>query len=223
MAGTRKHLAPLNSAGGDEPSRPGNMPEPAGEAEDLPQITSRYRRIAGASLIEVRLASLDQLFNTLDPSPFHQKDLDSDAEDYIVGAARELPMREPLRLVLHIGDARSASPDVADVAKWIQGYFGYRRQATARDLRYLFRQGRISLAIGLGFLASCHLLRGFLLGSVNPLLQLIAESLLIAGWVAMWRPLDIILYDWWPLRRMGKVYEKLAHIPVEIVRTDASR
>jgi hypothetical protein len=114
-------------------------------------------------------------------------------------------------------------PDAGEVAGWIQGYFSYRRQAAARDLRLLFRQGRKSLAIGVAFLATCLLLREFLLGSENPLLQLIAESLLIAGWVAMWRPLDIVLYDWWPLRRLEATYEKLAHMPVEIVRTGAGR
>jgi hypothetical protein len=182
----------------------------------MQQIASRYRRGAGASLIEINLSSLEQLFNTLDPSPFHQKDLDSDAEDYIVGAARELPTREPLKLVLHVPDEQAATLDAAQIAGWIQGYFSYRRQGAARDLRLLFQQGRTSLAIGLTFLAACLLLREFLLGSAGPLQQVVAESLLIAGWVAMWRPLDIFLYDWWPVRRMGRVYEKLAHIPVEI-------
>jgi len=223
MGGTPEASSPPVSGSEDTPARPGELSGLSGEGRGMQQIASRYRRVGGASLIEINLATLDQLFNTLDPSPFHQKDLDSDAEDYIVGAARELPAREPLKLVLHIRDAQTAVPDAREVAEWIQGYFSYRRQAAARDLRLLFRRGRKSLAIGVAFLAACLLLRGFLLGSENPLLQLIAESLLIAGWVAMWRPLDIVLYDWWPLRRLGATYEKLAHMPVEIVRTGAGR
>lgn len=42
------------------------------------------------------------------------------------------------------------------------------------------------------------------------------ESLTIAGWVAMWRPMEIYLYDWWPLRRRGKLFEKLSRIQVEV-------
>ena len=31
--------------------------------------------------IEVKLQEFEQLFNTIDPSPFHEKDLDHDLED----------------------------------------------------------------------------------------------------------------------------------------------
>jgi len=42
-------------------------------------------------LIEVRVADLKQLFNAMDPSPFREKDLDPEAEEFIGGWARELP------------------------------------------------------------------------------------------------------------------------------------
>ena len=42
------------------------------------------------------------------------------------------------------------------------------------------------------------------------------EGLTIAGWVAMWRPLQIYLYEWWPLRRRGQIFEKLSRMPVEV-------
>ena len=42
-------------------------------------------------VIEVRISELAQLFNSLDASPFHERVLDDDAEEYIVGWARELP------------------------------------------------------------------------------------------------------------------------------------
>ena len=35
-------------------------------------------------LIEVKLTELNQLFNSMDPSPFHERDLDHDAEEFIV-------------------------------------------------------------------------------------------------------------------------------------------
>lgn len=43
-----------------------------------------------AGVIEVRINEFAQLFNSLDPSPFHQRDRDDEAEDYIVSWAREL-------------------------------------------------------------------------------------------------------------------------------------
>jgi hypothetical protein len=45
---------------------------------------------------------------------------------------------------------------------------------------------------------------------------LLRESLLIGGWVAMWRPMEIFLYDWWPIRAEGKLYDRLSVMPVRI-------
>ena len=42
------------------------------------------------------------------------------------------------------------------------------------------------------------------------------ESLLIGGWVAMWRPLEVFLYDWWPIRAEARLYDRLAAMPVRI-------
>jgi len=78
-------------------------------------------------------------------------------------------------------------------------------------------QGRSSLLIGLVFLSVCLILSKALLGHESSTWAVIArESLTIAGWVAMWRPMQIHLYDWWPLRRRGRIYEKLSHMPVEV-------
>jgi len=44
----------------------------------------------------------------------------------------------------------------------------------------------------------------------------VREGLVIIGWVAMWRPLDIYLYRWWPRYRLGKIYHRLSTMPVEI-------
>lgn len=43
------------------------------------------------ALIELQLETIEQLFHSLDPFPFHRKDLDRDAEEFIVSWARELP------------------------------------------------------------------------------------------------------------------------------------
>ena len=75
----------------------------------------------------------------------------------------------------------------------------------------------MSLAIGLVFLFACVGLRQLLLAwDSGTFGHIIAEGLLIAGWVAMWRPIDTFLYGWWPLRRKCAIYAKLTTIPVEI-------
>ena len=178
---------------------------------------SRYSSENGVGLIEIELESVNQLFNSFDPSPFHLKDLDDDAEAWIVGAARDFPLSAPLKLVLHLPAKEIDRAEAAGPARALASYFGDRLESTRRDLRYLFRTGRIALLIGLAFLAACLALRALAQTMLHgPLETLLTEGLLIIGWVAMWRPVEIFLYDWWPLRRMGRVYAKIAAMPVEL-------
>jgi hypothetical protein len=45
----------------------------------------------------------------MDSSPFHEKDLDADLEEVIVSWTTEYPLRDPIRLVVHL---RSRLPDL---------------------------------------------------------------------------------------------------------------
>jgi hypothetical protein len=80
------------------------------------------------------------------------------------------------------------------------------------------RRGRLSLGVGVVFLVSCLLLAGLAAKSgLGPTTDIIKEGLTIAGWVAMWRPLEIYLYDWWPLYEERRQLDRLARIRVRIV------
>ncbi len=90
----------------------------------------------------------------------------------------------------------------------------------------MLRIGRKSLLIGVAVLAVAmilgDLLRG-LVGSYN-YGAILADSLLIGGWVALWRPLEILLYDWWPVLAEAKLYDRLSAMLVrfENERPEAS-
>ena len=162
--------------------------------------------------IEVKVQTVHQLFNSMDPSPFHERDLDHDAEQFIVGWAQEYALRTPLRLVVHLGQP----PEKAAIADSIHHYFAYRADMNLREFRQLMREGWMSLLIGLAFLAACMTIAKMLtalMGAWHPVMK---EGLTIIGWVAMWRPLEIYLYRWWPIRHLGRIYRKLSEIPVEI-------
>jgi hypothetical protein len=49
---------------------------------------------------------------------------------------------------------------------------------------------------------------------------LLRERLVIGGWVAMWRPLEIFLYDWWPILGEQRTYDRLSRIEVRVVHDD---
>ena len=50
----------------------------------------------------------------------------------------------------------------------------------------------------------------------RPLGKVIEESLLIFAWVANWRPIEIFLYEWWPIARRRDLYRRLAVAKVEL-------
>jgi hypothetical protein len=166
--------------------------------------------------IEIFVDKIEQLFNSMDPSPFHEKDLDHDAEEFIVSWARESSRPEPFLLVVHVNESPARlSQELVEEA--VRNYFSYRARLSAMELRRLLRQGRTSLIIALLFLGLCFVLRELIVRRTDEaLVGFVRESLTIAGWVAMWRPMQIFLYDWWPLRHLGKIYERLSRMPVEL-------
>lgn len=167
--------------------------------------------------IELNLSSLEQLFNTMDPSPFHLKDLDHDAEEFIVSWAQEFHRHEPLDLIIHLGGAPNLHDAQQLASDAIHNYFAYRARLNDLEFKRLMKMGRMSLLVGLGFLAACFLLSELILGGKSsPYSNFLKEGLTIAGWVAMWKPLEIYLYEWWPLRRRGQIFSKLAKMPIHV-------
>jgi hypothetical protein len=172
--------------------------------------------------IMLRLRELAQLFNSMDPSPFFERDLDADAEEYIMSWARELPSGGDLELVIQLANP-AAADRVAGVEDAVRRYFTARAAIKRLEFGQLMRRGRLSLAVGSVFLASClllvHFVSRFAGGAVA---DIIREGLTIAGWVAMWRPLEIYLYDWWPLFEERRRLDLLAKIHVRIVMRQAA-
>lgn len=176
---------------------------------------------SNCEVIEIHVGELKQLFNAIDPSPFREKDLDPKAEDFIVSWARDVRRDVTLALLVYL-DRRAGVPEEAAILRdAIREYFSQRALSTRRRLRQLFRVGRTSLVIGI-----CCLTVSLLLGDViasmlhgRPVGELLRESLLIGGWVAMWRPMEMFLYDWWPIRSEARLFDRLSLMPVRIAYT----
>jgi hypothetical protein len=167
--------------------------------------------------IEVNLRDVSQLFNSMDPSPFHDKNLDHDAEEFIVSWAQAHPIDEPVALVLHLQQMPDGIDVKAMVERAVHNYFSYRARMNRLELSRLMKEGRHSLLVGLPFLTTCLTLAELcLVFAAGTSQHILKESLTIAGWVAMWKPLETYLYEWWPVRRRGKVFTKLSHMRVEV-------
>jgi hypothetical protein len=171
-----------------------------------------------ANQIEIHLSRPEQLYNLLDPSPFHDRDLDEKAERYIVGYARELKAKGPLAISVTLPQEACDTPFARHIPNAINNYFTYRADQTKQDLRELLKLGWRFLGIGLIVLASCFLAIQAMNLPENPtpFQRLVEQSLVILGWVANWRPIEIFLYDWLPLWRKSKLFIKLAAAQVTV-------
>jgi hypothetical protein len=172
----------------------------------------------GQGVIEIRLESINQLFNSLDPFPFPERDLDTEAEEYIVGWARELPDECGISLVIRLPAGEKPRCNPADTKLSLNNYFSYRAEMAERELRETLRNGWRSLGVGLPILAVCltvsQIIRAF--GATQPFAQAAEESLILLGWVVNWTPLELLLYEWRPIARRRDLYRRLASAEVHI-------
>ena len=170
--------------------------------------------------IHIRLKTIEAFFNSLDPSPLVERDINDTVEDYIVDCVHDAPHDASLQLVLHVPDEAAAHVGAADVRQSVANYFSFLRDRETRRIRHLMREGREAALVGVAFLAACTV-GAQALKSVHggALFSLLAEGLLIIGWVANWRAVSIFLYEWRPMRRKMKDYDRLASLDVQVQPT----
>jgi hypothetical protein len=168
-------------------------------------------------LIEVRVSELKQLFNAIDPSPFRERDLDPNAEAFIVDWAREASPSATFGLAVYLDRPAGLPNEPVELREAIHEFFRHRAELSRHRLRELFRRGRTSLVIGLCALGVSSA-AGNVVGEFfsNHIAGVLSEGLLIGGWVAMWRPMEIFLYDWWPIRGEAMLADRLSVMPVRI-------
>ena len=195
----------------------------------MEQRRSRRLRVVaqtrGARCSSCTSRRLRQLFNAMDPAPFRERDLDPNAETYIVEWGRETRAGQPLGLVVRLGREPVTRESTAMLQDAVRCYFAQRAVATRRQLRQLLRVGRISLVIGLVFLAVAIALGDFVASLVAKDSHggIIQETFIIGGWVALWRPLEIFLYDWWPIRAEARLFDRLSAMEVQVLGAAEAR
>jgi len=169
--------------------------------------------------IDIRLKNVQQLFDNRDPAPFYERDLDQNAVEYIVGAVEELPAKTQFKLVLLLAEVAELETSEAAVVQALRRHFDGARARAERNIRKGLREGRWLLLIGLvaltAFLTLAELTAGL---REVPFAHAVPEGLVIIGWVTMWRPLEGLLYDWWPLAQERRMMQRIASAVVEVRR-----
>jgi hypothetical protein len=179
--------------------------------------TSSPNETAGER-IEIHVAALDHLFNAMDPSPLPERDLAPSAEQFIVDWASEMPRDQRLSLAVSIDRPEDAAASAAILQDAIRKSFARQSESSRRRLRLLFRRGRASLVIAVAFLAAMIALGDAAAAALEGwrAAEIVREGFLIGGWVAMWRPLEVFLYDWWPIRAEARLFDRLSTMSVRV-------
>ncbi len=165
--------------------------------------------VAASHNIELRLADGGLLFDAFDPPPSPKARLSAAAAGRLLALAKAAPPQAPLRLLLHApgGDAET-----------LRRAFALGAQDEARERAELFRTGRRALLIGVASLSIFLTLavhgREIVPGLAMP--TIVEQGLTLAGWVSLWKPAEIFLYDWMPFSRRQALYERLARGGVEV-------
>jgi len=177
-----------------------------------PAHTAPVHRLA------LRVREIAQLFNSMDPTPFLNKDLDTEANTFIETWASGYPSDSRFHITIHLELWPEDGDPTEMLTSAIHNHFSYRAEQTRKALKHLLKQGRMSMAIGIVFVSLCLIAADAInrLGT-NAGYNIASQSLTIVGWVAMWRPLQIFLYDWWPLQRQIRLYKRLSTAHIQAV------
>ncbi len=172
---------------------------------------TRYRSEGDLHCIDVRLSSVDQVFDLRDPAPFRERDLEPDLVEYLYTAAEDLAAHGPFQVVLWL-------PEAVDADRLVLAYrahFAYEVDRVVRRRRRLKRDGGLALLFAAPLLVALLALAR-VAGGIARVGVEVSEGITIAGWVLMWRPIETLFYDWIPLRREHKLYTRLRDCPLTV-------
>jgi hypothetical protein len=168
--------------------------------------------------LELSIADPMQMFNSMDPAPFRERDLDAEVVSYVIDWAHEAPLSATLSMVVNLHRKPSTTDETGILRDAVHESFRRRALSSRRRLKKLFRDGRVSLFIGLTFLAAAIFISDYLGGLISNenYAWLLQESVVIGGWVALWHPLNIFLYEWWPIRAEAQLFDRLGQMDVQL-------
>lgn len=183
-----------------------------------------YRKLNGKLMIELELHTAMQLFNSFDPAPFHEKELDREAEEYIYNTVGEFPLKKPLGIFIYLPTSEADGETEHILKKAIRSHFSYKKLLTEIELKKLLQRGRRNMTIATLFLFLCLLVIRLLSTLKEGLVHtMLSEGFTIIGWVAMWEPINVFLYGWWPVVQKRNIYRKILSMDVNIIAGSPSK
>jgi len=173
----------------------------------------RYRLEDGKPCVDIRITSLEQLFDNRDPAPFRERDLDPDLVEYLLAISQDMVAHHDFRIVFWL--ERTCQP--GEIEDAYRAHFEYELERLERSRRRARRAGLIALALGAGLivvlLSLSQLASQAIPGSLGTAVH---EGLLISSWVVLWKPVELLIYDWIPVWDERRTMRRLLAAPIEV-------
>jgi hypothetical protein len=164
--------------------------------------------------LTLTLRSIQQLLLSPEADPFATGRIRQNAETFLVDQLRKAPRGQRMRLVVIIPATELLR--ARDIRSTIHEHFALRHDQINQQIADTWRVGRRSLLLGLVLLTLVLAgvdAAGRFIGE-GPLSRSVQEGLTILGWVALWRPAELLLHEWRPLREQASVFANLEHLEV---------
>jgi hypothetical protein len=167
--------------------------------------------------IDIHVVSINELLLAHGSPSFSKNKLNSEAEKYIIEAATGLPRKKNIQIRIYVSNPQQ-EPN-KDVSGAIHSHFAYCEERTRKKVSTILQRSWKILLVAIVFLVILIILSHLFIpiNSTSGLFVTLREILIILGWVALWRPADILLYEWIPYRREIAVCRKLKQAEVEII------
>lgn len=179
-----------------------------------PSLSWRAEKLSAESCtLELRLKTIDQLFNSLDAAPFIGRTMDREAVRFITEWATTQPSDAKLELSVHLQTPPPPDKE-AELEESIRHHFSTSLDICRRQMRVFYRRARLNLLIGVVFCAACMALAQYTSDSGSRVGNIISSGLVIVAWVALWRPTEMFMYDRLPMVTKRGVLARLADMRV---------
>ena len=137
----------------------------------------------------------------------------------IVNQLKPTPLTDKVRTTISLPDHQLSENLEKLIVDALQHYCNNKIEKISNDIASLRGQGIRALQRGLLFLAVC-LIISTLFDRIEylPVLvhRFLNEGFLIAGWVGLWYPIELLLYEWSPLKRQKKIYRMIKDMEIKV-------
>jgi hypothetical protein len=162
--------------------------------------------------IKIHLNDISDLYAQTEIDPFNQEEIYNTGIEYIYEELKKKSLREKVTTTIYLPKDSFDDSTHQTIKHSLKKYCNHMIERNNVDLINLRWEAIKAFQTGLLFLAACLFLSAvFKQTTFLPsfLKIFLTEGLLIVGWVSMWHPIELSLYEWWPYKRENKIFKTI--------------